>query len=1029
MPADQPSGQDPSSLATWEKRLDSHFAFLSKGRSANGWPVFALEHGLSDADLASLEASVRGAVVNRTVLKSGPLPWIIYAAEFGYGYTGEEFWQTFATETPDWPNTDFERRSLRYQFEGFAAHYHGAEPEGRWGTFFKNIAWPITHAILPRDLQRQLARLLYDARLSFREDTFRVAESLGRHLKDNCRYRSARFQQFAENASLLGQIALALLLQDNGTVGKKSKAHGAPPLEASHAGAAELTHAGESTLILPVTLDRIVADLNRERESRDWLLEARRAAQSATKVRIKGLAGLHRHEPSGTGGEGHTSELPATLIEPHFFLREQLSGSWSMWVEFPNMRTVSEALPGTRNTLFNTQGCVVGARGVMLAKGRVVSDISPRVRLHDWPSISAPILSFEGAPPELRALLDASFRIPTGISWLFKIRADGQAEHVKVHVLQPTASYVLIRRNAIEKPAAGLSSAVIDCTGAFGVRIDMPTVVSENLSTYLRLLGLSVSRSLRVWPAGIPVPRWTDDGLGEWLVGDEVVLGITANHALGPLTVSLDGGATRTLPAEPGGGPGPLFISLGKLPEGRHRVTIVSTQQESVRQEPEGASNMVMQVSGLLEVIVRPPRPAHLNGARSSAISFLIYPDPPTLEDLWEGRCEIHLAAPGAQAVKCRVELYDSSETAPIWSHQLPSLLLPIDTENWRPMFVKHVRDTAREHYDSAQQCRIIIDAGQLGSVEIIAERDYVPLRWSVRNGGRRVVLVYSDAGEVPHVSSFESSQPTVEREVHAIEAEHGLEVPAKGALFTASAMGAIASVVAVPPLRASGSFAALSSQPQIATTNLVGDGLVRLVETAALWDGARAAANPLAGSYRKHALDAVCSRIFGVLGGPRWADVESQFETHGDMLRTSPLMKRLVSDQRHEKGIAAVLEQKAGEFSALPPEGRVPLFSGVLASFLDRAREDDPLFFDHFVLRLATRPAAAIKWLAKNYGTPEGAYAANAPLSLGRFLAKLASTPVVIRAARYCAVTTAVAQAEKRNTSFGTLGEAWPWD
>ena len=1016
-------------LAVWQGRLDSHFASLSKGRSTNGWPVFALEHGLSDADLGTLETNVRAALVNRSVLDSGPLPWIVYSAEFGYGYTGEEFWQTFATETVGWPNTDFERRSLRHQFEGFAARYHGAEPEGRWGTFFKNIAWPITHAILPRDLQRQLARVLYDASQSFREDTFKVAESLGRHLKDNCRYRSARFRQFAENTTLLGQIAFALLLQEEGTGEKRSGSHETVPIDWEHHKVTEMASAGESTLILPVTLNRIITDLNKERESRDWLMEARRAAQSAAKVRMRGLAGLRRREIPGTADDDRRTALPETLsLEPNFVLREQSSGAWRVWVEFPNMRAIAEILPGTRNTLFNAQGSVAGARGVMLAKGRIVSDPSPSVRLYDWPSATT-LLSFEGSPPELRALLDASFRGLPGHSWLFKIGADGQADHVKVHVLQPGASYVLLRRIAIEKPAAGLSSTVVDCAGVFGIRIDMPFVVPENLFSYLRLLGLSVSRSLRVWPAGIPVPKWSDDGIGEWLVRDDIVLGVSADHAGGPLTVSLDGAAKQTLLSEEASRTGPSFIYLGKLAEGRHRITISTTYDESAQHGWQELGLPATESSGVLDVIVRPPRSSDLNGARSSALSFVAYPDPPTLEDLWEGRCEIHLAAAGISTVRCRVELYDQVGSGPIWSHQLPPLPLPINTDRWRTTFERHVRDTAGEQYDAAQRCRIEFDAGPLGLVGLVAERDYIPLRWSVRNGGRKVTLMYADAGETPHVTSFESSEPTVEREIPAAEAEQGLPVPPKGALFTANAMGVTASVVAVPPRRLSGSFAALSSQPRIASKELSGSDLARLVEAAALWDGARASANPLAGSYRAHAVDAVGSRIFGAIGGPRWATVESEFEAHGNLSRAAAMMKPLVSDQRREQGVAAALEQRAEELSAVASESRVAIFSSILAAFLEKPRDHDVASRDQFVLRLATRPAAAIDWLAKCYGLPAGAYAADAPLRLRGYLVTLGSLPVVTRAARYCAVVTAFAQSRQRNVSLRTLAEAWTWN
>src|SRR3712207_7713201 len=65
----------------------------------------------------------------------------------------------------------------------FKRQFAGATPSGRWAEHFSIIAWPITHAILPRDLQQQLARILYDLRHSF------SARSEERRVGKECRSR------------------------------------------------------------------------------------------------------------------------------------------------------------------------------------------------------------------------------------------------------------------------------------------------------------------------------------------------------------------------------------------------------------------------------------------------------------------------------------------------------------------------------------------------------------------------------------------------------------------------------------------------------------------------------------------------------------------------------------------------------------------------------------------------------------------------------------------------------------------------
>ena len=94
------------------------------------------------------------------------LLWIVYATEQGYGYDGHEYWVSFEHNTPHWHERG-RPEYLRSYFSKFQKAYNGVVPSGPWAGWFRNIAWPITHAILPRYLQLQFARALYDARHQF----------------------------------------------------------------------------------------------------------------------------------------------------------------------------------------------------------------------------------------------------------------------------------------------------------------------------------------------------------------------------------------------------------------------------------------------------------------------------------------------------------------------------------------------------------------------------------------------------------------------------------------------------------------------------------------------------------------------------------------------------------------------------------------------------------------------------------------------------------------------------------------------
>src|SRR5436190_5051817 len=117
-------------LELWQSRLSSHFQALATSRKRE-WVLFGLEHGLDAEERRGLERDVRKAILKGIAPGAYPLPWIVYAAEFGYRYSGYEYWQTFEDETPGW-RANGSRAWMRRAFSRFADQYHGAEPEGSW---------------------------------------------------------------------------------------------------------------------------------------------------------------------------------------------------------------------------------------------------------------------------------------------------------------------------------------------------------------------------------------------------------------------------------------------------------------------------------------------------------------------------------------------------------------------------------------------------------------------------------------------------------------------------------------------------------------------------------------------------------------------------------------------------------------------------------------------------------------------------------------------------------------------------------
>ncbi|WP_286300138.1 hypothetical protein [Microbacterium suwonense] len=85
-------------------RLDTHFSGMRDERALLevAAPVFALEHELSAEDLDLLIATVRTAVSEGLGSRHRQwwLPFVVYAAEAGYDYVGDEYWRSFEQRTP-----------------------------------------------------------------------------------------------------------------------------------------------------------------------------------------------------------------------------------------------------------------------------------------------------------------------------------------------------------------------------------------------------------------------------------------------------------------------------------------------------------------------------------------------------------------------------------------------------------------------------------------------------------------------------------------------------------------------------------------------------------------------------------------------------------------------------------------------------------------------------------------------------------------------------------------------------------------
>lgn len=113
-------------LNAWQQQLDSHFAQLHQQRlksQATHCTIYALEHGLSSDEIYQLKADVLDWVKSSSPSRRHFLVWAVYSAEIGYQYSGEEYWATFNTLTPNWLDCNSNRDHIRDCFREFYKKY------------------------------------------------------------------------------------------------------------------------------------------------------------------------------------------------------------------------------------------------------------------------------------------------------------------------------------------------------------------------------------------------------------------------------------------------------------------------------------------------------------------------------------------------------------------------------------------------------------------------------------------------------------------------------------------------------------------------------------------------------------------------------------------------------------------------------------------------------------------------------------------------------------------------------------------
>ena len=733
-------------LDALQVQLEAHFAALAGLRRPAGYPVYAIEHGQAEDVICSARNAASLQLRTDGLRRRHWLVWVVLAAEAGYGYDGEEYWPSLEVTAGAWrPQAD--RQTLRSWFEAFHREFQGPTPEGRWAQHFSIIAWPIAGALLPKYLQGHFARHLFHIRYGLSRLADAGADEIGAYLAATGDQRSARYEDFLEQTDLTGRIVLALRDEDlNESVPR----------------------------IIPGTLSRIVADLERRREAGEFLRAAQQVLRSARGVVSSPLAGAGKPWSGPTKAEG-------IIRPPRLVVRRCADGASQLGVHMPDFAAALKRA--------GLSPCAPGGRGVggfgetprWCPRAARLSWSNVDVPLRGFPDEATPVVELEGAPAAMLPLLTPLTTLELGPIWLLRRTEDNAFRQVAGNHVRPALAYVLVTRGTPPPElvkALALRPSTTGLHGVFAYDFHTPPTISQPYRTALKQLGLGYSLRARVEPAGLnPVVHRDFDG-PSWAAGEDVMLRLSADFPAAEFILDLDVGERSRFAAANV----PIFVTLGPLPVGRHTLKISAVARGATTDAAIDV-NPVLFNFGVFE-----PRPWTDVASERAGFRVLLEPANATLESVMSGHAAVSLYGPPGRRVNWRLDTIDASGHV-AGSGLLTQIRLPMGENGFAPA-LRRLKDYS-DAIDAAHRVDLVAELDELGRQTVRFPHRVDPLRWSLDPVRQHLRLIDETAhDEDVRVTRMDLISPAIRRAASSTDLVAGIDLPGPGALFSAAYKG-----------------------------------------------------------------------------------------------------------------------------------------------------------------------------------------------------------------------------------------------
>lgn len=837
-------------LNKWHITLKNHFDSLLEQRVESQQPIFALEHNLTDLELNKLKQDIRRHLMSFKPSQFDWLPWVVYSTEVGYEFDGNEYWHSFDTKTPGWQQRG-NRHFIRGCFKQFVDSYNGFKPSGTWANHFNIIAYPITHAILPKDLQYQLSRVLYNLRSYINRTLIQSPLLLGKKIAENSYYETKRFQRFAQSYDLIGLIAREIL-----TVDEK----------------------GSDNVILTSAFKRIINDLRETSEAREWLDETRSVLKNKTITKGRNVR---------------------TLV-PNLKLRQKEKGKWDVFIEIPDLKPLADRSQEIEKFLTSSRPKITGHLGEKrLARTYLVGHSSFQKQLETVPNNKDQLLNFRRElPKELEDFFKRDFVLNLPQYSIFNIQGNGFAEQHESRIVHPDDRYIILSSESIDDNIL-LNKLESSCKNVYLYSLCSEKLTSWENQESLDQLDLEVETEFDLISVGIIPTSWDQGYKVEYLDGETPQFTLKIKQSWTAVKILLEDFDELIINNDTDSES--LYFCLPPLSTGLYKLSY------SLQNEPEG----IFQTLGELSILVKDRNIWQSGTTTQNALLLLSDPPKPTFEDLFDGKVSFEVICP-ENSVNVSLQLLSNDLSAKAFVDQeITSVVLPREVEILNEKIAEFVEDPKlTENAESAYLCRLNFKSEELGSVPFDFKRGFHPIRWEIKyDNSRQIILNLSEEAfgdDETQICIYDFETPDQATELSYLNYFPDYRVPETGGLFVAETPNQEKGIIILRTSKTKSfkSFSEIGNDADL-TPKLKGnyerniESIDSLIDLYGLWANSRSVGSPLSKRHVQFVLDAVIHKMMCVICEKKWRTAEESYSQSLEATNSTYFLAKSVSHKR----------------------------------------------------------------------------------------------------------------------------------